>query len=42
MTKIDAITSWTEEHNSLVRNWHGLLLIRYTSDITYSIVKNMF
>lgn len=42
MTKIDAITSWAEEGNSLVRNWHGLLLIRYASEIISSIVKICF
>lgn len=42
MTKIDAIAIWAEEGNSLVRNGHDLLLIRYTSEMTYSIVKICF
>lgn len=39
MAKIGGITIWAEKINSLVRNWHGLLLIRYASEIIYSIVK---
>lgn len=42
MTKIDVITSWAEEGNSLVRNCHGLLLFGYTSEIIYLTVKTCF
>lgn len=42
MTKIDAITIWAEEGNTLVRKGDDLLLIRYTSEMTYSIVKTCF
>lgn len=40
MTKMDAIASWAEEGNSLVRNWHCHLLMRYNFENTYC--ENVF